>query len=257
MSQAEGSGSELLGRLVEEAASCINVQDIDAALAPRSFSRTCGTKRGVGRGHGQSLHGQAIHNFFGFAIYKRKLLDARPNPAATGRQAELDKLPTRSVPPPTIYPDQVNAVIAVALKHFDTQIANLIAFVCEGGFRFQELQFLQVGDINLEEREIILDVKKPDPHRVRAEAAADLLDGRWPVDPPRRRAARRPIHITDRLARVIGTMGLGDASDWVFMNQAGNQISENKTLCLLKRYAIEAKVLVEMPTRKRASDGRC
>ena len=185
----------------------------------------------------------AVHNFFGYVIFKRKLMPG-PNPGATGRQAELDRLAHRTLPPPTIYPDQVNAVVEVAAKHFDTQIVNLIVFVCEGGFRFQELQFLQVGDINMQEREIILDIKRPAPERVRPELAKRCLtkEGLWI---PKTRAARRPIHVTDRLARVIGTMGLGDPSDWVFLNQAGHQIAGNKTLDRLKRYAMEANVLVE------------
>ena len=51
--------------------------------------------------------------------------------------------------------------------------------------------------------------------------------------------------ITDRLANVIGTMHLGVPSDWVFRNLAGNQVAGNKTLQRLKRYALEAEVLVE------------
>ena len=185
----------------------------------------------------------AVHNFFGYAIFKRKLV-VGPNPAATGRQAELDRLPEQTLPPPTIYPDQINAVIEVANRHHDRQTVNLVVFVCEGGFRFQELQFLQVGDLNLEAREILLDVKRPDLNRVRAELRRRCLTsgGLWI---PKSRASRRPVHITDRLARVIGNMGLGDPSDWLFVNGAGNQIAENKTLQRLKRYALEAKVLVE------------
>jgi hypothetical protein len=34
-------------------------------------------------------------------------------------------------------------------------------------------------------------------------------------------------------------------SDWVFVNSAGSQIAENKTLQRLKAYALEADVLVE------------
>jgi integrase len=185
----------------------------------------------------------AVHNFCGYVIFKRKLMPG-PNPAATGRQAELDRLPTHTLPPPTIYPDQINAVIEVAAKHFDTQIVNLIIFICEGGFRFQELQFLQVGDIDLDEREIILDIKRPDLDRVRPELRKRCLtaEGLWI---PKSRAARRPVHITDRLARVIRSMGLGQASDWVFMSQAGNQVAGNRTLMRLKRYALEAGVLVD------------
>lgn len=185
----------------------------------------------------------AVHNFFGYAIYKRKLVSG-PNPAATGRQAELDRLPERMLPVPTIYPDQINAIIDSANQAHDTQIANLIVFICEGGFRFQELQFLQVGDINLDEREIILDIKQPDLQRVRPEMQKRCLtaDGLWV---PKSRAARRPIHITDRMARLIGQMGLGEPSDWLFVNEAGNQIAENKTLQRLKKYALAAKVLVE------------
>ena len=41
-----------------------------------------------------------------------------------------------------IYPDQINAVIEAAREAGDSQIVNLVVFVCEGGFRFQELQFL-------------------------------------------------------------------------------------------------------------------
>ena len=37
----------------------------------------------------------------------------------------------------------------------------------------------------------------------------------------------------------------GDASDWILMNQAGNQISENKSLDRLKRYAPQAKVCAD------------
>jgi len=58
-------------------------------------------------------------------------------------------------------------------------------------------------------------------------------------------AGRRVFHITVRLARVIAAMGLGDASEWVFMNEPGRQVAENKTLQRLKRYALAAKVLVE------------
>jgi len=190
----------------------------------------------------------AIHNFYGFAAFKRQLVDGT-NPAKTGRQAVLDKLPTRRLPPPTIYPDQVNAVIEAALRNGDRQIANLIVFVCEGGFRLQELQFLQVGDIDLQRREILLDIKRPELKRVRPELRKVCLtaDGYWI---PKTRAARRPVHITDRLAKVIGTMGLGDASDWVFMNQAGNQIAQNKVLGRLKEYAVEAGVLVTPHPKK-------
>ena len=204
LGRSHGHISKLKGRLHcladwLEKRQVINVQDVNAALL-RDFQSHLRSVRNVCPAT-VNHYVAGIHNFYGYAIYKRKLLDG-PNPAATGRQAELDKLPTRSVPPPTIYPDQVNAVIEVARKHNDTQIANLIAFVCEGGFRFQELQFLQVGDINLEEREIILDVKKPDPHRVRAELRRTCLtaEGLWIPKTP---AARRPIHITNRLARVI------------------------------------------------------
>ncbi len=189
----------------------------------------------------------AVHNFFGYAIHKRKLVTG-PNPAATGRQAELDRLPERTLPPPTIYPDQINAIIEAAGRHNDTQIVNLIVFICEGGFRFQEVQFLQVGDLDLKAREIILDVKKPDLDRVRPELQQRCLtaDGLWV---PKSRASRRPIHITDRMARVIGRMGLGDSTDWLFLNQAGRQVAQNKTLLRLKAYALEANVLVEMHAR--------
>lgn len=185
----------------------------------------------------------AVHNFFGYAIYKRQLVPG-PNPASTGRQSALDRTPEHVLPPPTITPEQVNAVIKAALAGDDRQVVNLIVFVCEGGFRFQELQFLQVGDLNLKQREIILDVKRPNPRQVRPELQRRCLtpDGLWI---PKSRAGRRPIHITDRLAQVIGTMGLGDPSDWVFANQAGNQIAGNKTLLRLKRYALDAGVLVE------------
>jgi site-specific recombinase XerD len=185
----------------------------------------------------------AIHNFYGFAAFKRQLVSGA-NPAKTGRQAVLDKLPTRRLPPPTIYPDQVNAVIEKAHQAGDPQIVNLIVFVCEGGFRFQELQFLQVGDVNLAQREIRLDVKRPNLDRVRPELRRRCLtsEGYWM---PKSIAGRRVIHITDRLAKAIATMGLGEASDWVFMNEAGRQVAQNKTLLRLKRYALAAKVLVE------------
>jgi len=45
--------------------------------------------------------------------------------------------------------------------------------------------------------------------------------------------------------RVFGRHRLGQASDWVFLNSAGNQIAGNKTLQRLKRYALEANVLVD------------
>ncbi len=184
----------------------------------------------------------AVHNFFGYAIYKRRLITG-PNPAATGRQAELDRLPARTLPPPTIYPDQVNAVIEVANAHHDGQIVHLVVFVCEGGFRFQELQFLQVGDVDLDGREIVLDIKRPDPDRVRPELRRRCMtpDGFWM---PKSRAGRRVVHVTDRLVKLIARMGKGDPSDWVFLNQAGNQIAQNKTLLRLKKYALEAGVLV-------------
>ena len=62
---------------------------------------------------------------------------------------------------------------------------------------------------------------------------------------PKSRAGCRPVHITDRLAKVIRSMGLGEPEDWLFVNQAGNQIAQNKTLVRLKKYALEAGVLVE------------
>jgi integrase len=138
------------------------VQDVNAELL-RSFQGHLRTNRRCSAATANHYL-DAVHNFFGYAIFKRKLM-AGPNPAATGRQAELDRLPHQVLAPPTIYPDQINAVIEVAARHFDSQIINIIVFVCEGGFRFQELQFLQVGDINLEEREIILDIKKPNLER--------------------------------------------------------------------------------------------
>jgi site-specific recombinase XerD len=184
-----------------------------------------------------------IHNFYGFAAFKRQLVSGA-NPAKTGRQAVLDKLPSRALPPPTIYPDQVNAVIEKAQQAGDHQTVNLIVFVCEGGFRFQELQFLQVGDIDVLQREIRLGVKRPSLEKVRAELRRRCLtaEGYWM---PKSIAGRRVIHVTDRLAKVIAAMGLGDASDWVFMNEAGRQVAQNKTLQRLKRYALSAKVLVE------------
>jgi site-specific recombinase XerD len=221
------------------------VQDVNAELL-RSFQGHLRTNRRCSAATANHYL-DAVHNFFGYAIFKRKLM-AGPNPAATGRQAELDRLPHQVLAPPTIYPDQINAVIEVAARHFDSQIINIIVFVCEGGFRFQELQFLQVGDINLEEREIILDIKKPNLERVRPELRRRCLtsEGLWI---PKSRAARRPIHISDRLARTIGSMGLGEPSDWVFMNEAARQVAENKTLSRLKRYALDAGVLVEKNPR--------
>ena len=61
--------------------------------------------------------------------------------------------------------------------------------------------------------------------------------------------SRRPIHITDRMAKVIGSMGLGGPSDWVFVNSVGKQIAETKTLQKLKAHALEADVLVEINPR--------
>lgn len=225
----------------------INVQDITPGLL-KHFQRylrdECRTSPATA-----NHYLTAVHNFWGFAAFKRNVVKGN-NPAATGRQAVLDKLPSRPVPPPTIYPDQVNAIVEKAMAHGDRQIANLIVFVCEGGFRFQELQFLQVGDIHLDRREILLDIKKPDLKRVRMELRKRCLtpEGYWV---PKTRASRRPVHITDRLVKVIGSMGLGDASDWVFLNSAGKQVAQNKTLDRLKAYGLEAGVLV---VTKRGSD---
>lgn len=218
----------------------LNVQDITPGLLAK-FQRYLRDERGTSPATANHYI-TAVHNFWGFAAFKRGAVKGK-NPAATGRQAVLDKLPFQSVPPPTIYPDQVNAIVEKAVANDDRQIANLVVFVCEGGFRFQELQFLQVGDINLDRREILLDIKKPDLKRVRKELRKRCLttEGFWV---PKTRASRRPVHVTDRMARVIGSMGLGDVSDWVFMNSAGNQIAQNKTLDRLKAYALEAGVLV-------------
>jgi site-specific recombinase XerD len=218
----------------------LNVQDITPGLL-KQFQRHLRDEREVSPATANHYI-TAVHNFWGFAAFKRGVVKGN-NPAATGRQAVLDKLPCRAVPPPTIYPDQVNAIMEKALAHDDRQLANLIVFVCEGGFRFQELQFLQVGDIRMDRREILLDIKKPDLNRVRMELRKRCLtaEGYWV---PKTRASRRPVHITDRLAKVIGAMGLGDASDWVFLNSAGRQIAQNKTLDRLKAYALEASVLV-------------
>lgn len=193
----------------------------------------------------------AIHNFFGFVIYKKRLMRG-PNPAACGRQAHLERLPSQSLPVPTIHPDQVNAIIDKALEKNDPQIVNLIVFVCEGGFRLQELQFLQVGDVDMPSRTITIDAKRPDPSRVRPELRKRCLtsDGLWI---PKSRAGRRPVHITNRLAKVINTMGLGEASDWVYLNQAGKQIAQNKTLERLKRFGLAAGVLVD----KHPKTGEC
>lgn len=184
----------------------------------------------------------AVHNFFGYVIFKRLLLPG-PNPAACGRQAQLERLPNRSLPAPTIQPAQVNAILAKARDQDDWLIVNLVAFICEGGFRFQELQFLQVGDIDLEGRCITVDVKRPDLSKVRPELQRRCLtvDGLWA---PKTRASRRPVHVTDRLASVIKAMKLGAPTDWVFINSAGRQVAGNKTLNTLKRYALDAGVLV-------------
>lgn len=218
----------------------INVQDITPGLL-KQFQRHLRDERRTSPATANHYL-TAVHNFWGFAAFKRGVVKGN-NPAATGRQAVLDKLSSRTVPPPTIYPDQVNAIIEEALAHGDRQVANLIVFVCEGGFRFQELQFLQVGDIHMDRREILLDIKKPDLKRVRKELRKRCLtsEGYWV---PKTRASRRPVHITDRLAKVIKSMGLGDASDWVFLNSAGKQIAQNKTLDRLKAFALEAGVLV-------------
>ena len=156
----------------------VNVQDITPKLL-KHFQRYLRDERKVSPSTANHYI-TGVHNFFGFAAFKRGVVKGN-NPAATGRQAVLDKLPWRPVPPPTIYPDQVNAIIEAALRHDDRRLANLIVFVCEGGFRFQELQFLQVGDIRLEQREILLDIKKPDPTRVRPELRKRCMtaEGYW------------------------------------------------------------------------------
>lgn len=189
----------------------------------------------------------ATHNFFGYVIFKKQLMSG-PNPAACGRQAQLERVPNRAPAPPTIRPEQVNAIIAKAIEYHDQQIARMVAFLCEGGFRFQELQFLQVEDIDLEDRTIRVDIKRPDPKAVRPELRKRCMtrDGLWL---PKSRAGRRPVHITNRLASVIRGMKLGSSSDWVFVNAAGNQVAGNKTLIRVKRYALEADVLVDKHPR--------
>lgn len=223
----------------------LHVQDVSARLL-QQFVRYLIEDRKVTSATAND-YVQTVHNFMGYVIFKKKLMPG-PNPAATGRQAELDKLPEHSLRPPTIYPEQVNEIIRVALENNDTQIANLIVFVCEAGFRFQEMQFLQVGDMDLDRRAIILDVKRPDPRRVRPELRRRCLncEGFWS---PKTIAGRRPIHITNRMMSVIGSMGLGRPDDWVFVNTAGMQISQNKTLVRLKRYAQQADVFVEINPR--------
>jgi len=52
-------------------------------------------------------------------------------------------------------------------------------------------------------------------------------------------------NITDGLATVIESMGLRENHYWVFINEAGSQIVGNKTLLRLKRYALQAGVLME------------
>jgi len=185
----------------------------------------------------------AAHNFFGYVIFKKRLM-VGPNPAACGRQAQLERIPNRPTPPPVIRPEQINAIIAIAINHRDHQVARIVVFMCEGGFRFQEMQFLHVGDIDLEGRSIRVDTKRPDPRTVRSELRKRCMtrDGLWL---PKSRAGCRPVHITDRLAAVIRSMKLGDVVDWVFVNKAGNQVAGNKTLIRLKRYALEASVLVD------------
>lgn len=222
-----------------------HVQDVNPSML-QTFLRHLVRERGVSPSTANDYL-DAVHNFFGYVIHKKRLM-AGPNPAATGRQAELDRLPQQKVRPPTIYPEQVNEIIRVARSHNDTQIINLVVFVCEGGFRFQELQFLQVGDLDLERREITLDVKRPVLQSVRPELRRRCLtaDGLWV---PKTRASRRPIHITDQLLRVINSMGLGGPSDWIFVNSVGMQITENKTLLRLKRHALEAEVLVKPNAR--------
>ncbi len=220
---------------------CHAVQDVTPERL-RAFTRHLLDERRV-KPSTANAYLDAAHNFFGHVIFKRKVM-AGPNPAARGRQAELDRLPEQRMRPPTIYPQQINDIIRVASEYNDTQIVNLIVFICEGGFRFQEVQFLQVGDMDLVRREIILDVKRPDLTRVRRSLQINCLtaDGAWS---PKTLAGRRPIHITDRMMTVIRSMGLGHSEDWVFVNSAGSQIAETKTLKKLKRYALEANVLVE------------
>ncbi len=221
------------------------VQDVNPSML-RVFQNHLVEDRGVSASTANDYL-DAVHNFFGFVIFKKRLM-VGPNPAATGRQAELDRLPQQTVRPPTICPEQINEIIRVARSHNDTQTINMVVFICEGGFRFQELQFLQVGDLDLDRREILLDVKRPPLHLVRPELRRRCLtaDGLWV---PKSRAGCRPIHITDQMLQVIRSMGLGGPSDWVFVSSVGSQIAENRTLQRLKAHAVEADVLVEAHPR--------
>jgi integrase len=158
----------------------------------------------------------AVHNFFRYVIRKRKLHPG-PNPAATGRDEELDRLSEDedSVPCPDISPNHINPIIEVARNHRDWQIMNLIVFFCEGGFRFQDVQFLTVGDICLENRLIEVDRKVVDVSRVRPELRKRCLEpgGIWrPKTQASRRPVRpyhRPLGAYDRRDGPRRTLGLG------------------------------------------------
>ncbi len=221
------------------------VNDVSAAVL-REFATHLRVDRGLTPST-VNHYVDAAHNCFGYVIFKKRLMNG-PNPAACGRQAQLERIPNRRTPPPVIRPEQINAIMGVAIKHRDYLIARMLVFMCEGGFRLQELQFLHAGDIDLENRTIRVDIKRPDPKTVRPELRKRCMtrDGLWL---PKSRAGRRPLHITDRLAAVIRAMKLGDATNWVFVNKAGNQVAGNKTLERLKRYALEAGVLVDKHPR--------
>lgn len=223
----------------------IHVQDIMPGLLQR-FQQHLLVERQVSP-RTANHYIDAVHNFFGYAAFKRGVVSGT-NPAATGRQAFLDKVPQGEHRPPIIYPKEVNAVIKEAINNGDRQIANLIVFVCEGGFRLQELQFLQVRDIHLDEQEIVVDVKKPDLNRVRPGLQTRCLtvDGYWK---PKTRAGCRAVHITHRLEEVIGAMSLKRPTDWVFVNSVGNQIAGDRTLQRLKKHALAAGILVERNPR--------
>ncbi|MCK4658573.1 MAG: hypothetical protein KAV82_03540 [Phycisphaerae bacterium] len=64
------------------------VQDVSPTML-RKFQEHLRKDRGV-TASTANHYLDAVHNFFGYVIFKRKLMSA-PNPAATGRQAELEK----------------------------------------------------------------------------------------------------------------------------------------------------------------------
>ena len=72
------------------------VQDVTPSVL-KVFVRHLIDDRGVSAGTANASI-DAVHNFFGYVIFKRQLMTGS-NPAATGRQAQLDRLPEQQVRP--------------------------------------------------------------------------------------------------------------------------------------------------------------